>query len=75
MVLLITHENVRDQRTLAWQKCYGHFDGLAMPVFRVSPLEGLLLNLFLELMQKSVFCTHAEVTYRQKAHFLQNEFT
>lgn len=75
MVLLIAHENVRYQWALAWQKCYGHLDGLAMPVFRVSPLEGLLLNLFLKLMQKSVFSTHTEVAYSQKAHFLQNEFT
>lgn len=46
-----------------------------MPVFRVFPLKGLLLNLFLKLMQESVFSTHAEVAHRQKAHFLKDELT
>ena len=32
VVLLVAHEDVRDQATVAWLKCYGHFDGLAVPV-------------------------------------------
>ena len=46
-----------------------------MPILRVLSLEGLVLDLLLELVQESILCAHAEITDAEEAHFLEDEFT
>jgi len=41
-----------------------------MPVFGVLAFKGLVLNLFLELVEEPVLGAHAEVTHGQKTELL-----
>ena len=46
-----------------------------MPVLWILALKCLLLYLFFELVQESVFSSHAEVTDSEEAHFLKDKFS
>lgn len=74
-MLLVAHEDVGDQGTLARQEGYSHLDGLSMPVFGVFAIKILVLDLFLKLVQEPVLGTHAEVAHRQEAHLLKHKFS
>ena len=74
VVFFITHQNMWNKGTLTWQERNGHFHGLSMPVFWISPFKSLLVYLFFQLVKESILSAHAEVTNRQKAHFLEHKF-
>ena len=73
VVLLVTHQDVRDKRALTRQESNRHLHRLSVPVLRVFALERLVLTFFLELMQKSVLGAHTEVAYGQETHFFENK--
>ena len=75
MVLFITHQNVRDEWAFTRKERYGHLNGFSVPVLRVFPFESLFLNFFLQLVQESIFCAHAEVAHGKEAHFFKDKFT
>ena len=75
MVLFITHQNVRHQRTFTGQKGYCHFDCFSMPVLRISSVKLLILYFFFQLMKEPILSAHAKVAYGKEAHFLKNEFS
>ena len=61
VVLLVTHQDVRDKGTLAREERDSEFDSFAVPVLRVFPLEGYSSDRFIKLVQESEFGAHTEV--------------
>ena len=73
VVLFITHEDVRDQRTLAWQERDGQLDCFSVPILRVPPLEFDAADCLIELVKEAELGAHAEVRDREEAELFEDE--
>ena len=70
VMLFITHEDVRDQGTLARQERDGQLDCFSVPILGVSPLEFDAADGLIELVEEAEFGAHAEVGDREEADLL-----
>ena len=75
VMLFITHEDVGDQRTLAWQERDGQLDCFSVPILRVSPLEFDAADCLIELVKEAKLGTHAEVGDCEEAELFEDELT
>ena len=75
VMLFITHEDVRDQRTLAWQERDGQLDRLSVPILGVSPLEFHATDRLIELVKEAELGAHAEVRDREEAELFEDELS
>ena len=75
MMLFITHQYVRYQRTFTRQKGDSHFHCFSMPVLWIFTIKKLVLNLFFQLMEEPVLSAHAKVTNCKETHLLKNKFS
>ena len=75
VMLFIAHEDVRDQRTLAWQERDGQLDCFSVPILRVSPLKFDAADRLIELVQEAELGAHAEVRDREEAELFEDELS